>query len=626
MTGRTARQALGLRFDGLTATAQWALAVSVAALWMLGRRYEGLVHDAILYTGIGLRRLDPSSLAGDFFFAHGAQDAFTLFPHLHATLISALGIGPAALAITIAGQAAFVFAAGMLVWRIVPPPARWWSLAVLAVVSGYYGGVGVFRIAEPFATARTFAEPLVVGCVAFALAGRPMWAYVTLALAALLHPLVAIAGLGAVLLWHALGEAVLRRRLPVAVLAVCAGFVAFLLLSESRFDAAWERPVRERSPHLFLALWHWPDWTRLGWGLCVAIVAGRLANESLRRMLAACAIVVVGGVAATGIAVDLLGNAFVAGLQLWRAHWLLHLFCLVLVPATAATLWSRGTTARAAAICLVASLCFGRFGQPAAFALSLASAAFVALDARGWMIGRNALRAVALAACSAAAVGLLFDVQTRLPLEYAANPSAGWRSYLPVAGTSGALIPIGGLLFLLAHSRRTAFALVAATSVLVASVAWWDARTPWRRFLEEGRSEAASFVDRIPPGAQVLWAAPGVPAWMLLDRPSWFSIDQGAGIVFHRATAIEYAAREEATTRLRGAIANCAAAGGQPCAIDRSVLGELCVLPNAPRFVVVNGRVPGVSVAAWRVPAESGESVLALHLNACAAFAAGERK
>ncbi|MSQ63339.1 MAG: hypothetical protein EXR33_05820 [Betaproteobacteria bacterium] len=73
MRNRPAYEALGLRFDRLSLAAYGALAFSLASLWLLGRRYAGISHNASLYVAQGLRRLDPVSFGKDLFFAHGAQ-------------------------------------------------------------------------------------------------------------------------------------------------------------------------------------------------------------------------------------------------------------------------------------------------------------------------------------------------------------------------------------------------------------------------------------------------------------------------------------------------------------------------------------------------------------------------
>ena len=173
MKSRTAQEVLGLRFDRLPVASHAALVLALGALWLLGRRYGGVIHDASIYVLQGMRVLEPASFARDLFFLHGAQDAFTLFPQVYALLIGAFGAGNAARVVTVTGQIAFFAAAGALVFRIATGQARWWSMALLAVVSGYYGGVGVFRLAEPFATARTLSEPLVLAALDHACLSPP---------------------------------------------------------------------------------------------------------------------------------------------------------------------------------------------------------------------------------------------------------------------------------------------------------------------------------------------------------------------------------------------------------------------------------------------------------------------
>lgn len=118
------------------------------------------------------------------------------------------------------------------------------------------------------------------------------------------------------------------------------------------FDPPWLAAVLERSPHLFVGQWPVPDWARLLWGLCVA-------------WLAAAAAIGLAGIASSWIAVDLLESAFVAGLQLWRAHWLVHFFAIVLVPVAVAGLWRSG---------------YGRNGQHIARLLDAEGVRYVALD------------------------------------------------------------------------------------------------------------------------------------------------------------------------------------------------------------------------------------------------------
>ena len=621
MAAPPAHVALGLRFERLSPVAWGALACGLAALWLLGRRYGGITHDATLYLAQGLRRLDPAVLDRDPFFAHRGQDAFTLFPLLYAPLIEAFGGSTAAMLVTIAGQLAFFAAAAALAVRLGPGPARWWSLALLAVVSGFYGGVGVFRFAEPFATARTLAEPLVVISLALTLVSLHGIALAALAAAAALHPLVAAPGFLVVYLWHASR----RPRLFWLIPAFAAAAVAVILAwpeARLRFDAPWRDAVMIRSPHLFIALWRSPDLARIAWGLCVAAAGlGTVGGPALRLALCALAAGCL-GICATGIGVDLMDSALVASLQPWRALWLMHLACILALPFVIAGLWRFGNAGRAAAACLAASCCFGREDHPAAALLAALGVVLAASEWRrpGWM-GERTLHAILVATLAVASVGLMFEVQSRLPLAYAARP-VDWTDYIHAAASVGGLLPLAGLIWLGACSRWPWAGLALGFAATVTAVISWDARSQWSRYIEQAGVQESPFRQSVPRGATVFWPEPGGPAWLLLRAPSWFSVDQGAGIVFHRATAIEYTARRQASLELRAGMQNCVYVDRVGCDIKPEYAHKLCTRRDAPDYLVLNGRIEGQAAVEWRLPPGLGPGRNALYLYACRDFAA----
>ena len=617
MRRRSAHEALGLRFDRLSPAAYVALACALAALWILGRRYGGITHDATLYLAQGLRRLDPALYGRELFFAHGAQDAYTFFPRLYAPLIDALGIGGAALAVTVAGQIAFLAAAMALIVRIAGGLTRWWSLALLAAVSGYYGGVGVFRIAEPFATARTLAEPLVLAALACTLSAWPRTALAALAAAAALHPLVAAPGIAVVYLWHAVERPRLLWTAPLFIapaVVVAIDWPGFTL----RFDAAWLQSVLERSPHLFLSQWPPPDWARLFWGLCVTWMASRFLDAPVRRLAFAVVAVGLAGLAASWVAVDLLGSVFAAALQMWRAHWLAHTLAIILVPVAVAGLWRSGDAARAAAACVAASCCFGRSELPAAALLTGLALLLDASERRrpGWM-GEGLFRLALLAILGLASVGLLFEVQSRLPPLYGATQAAAWTDYIAAAGSVGGLLPLAVLLLVTACSRFSSAAIVASAAALAVGIAAWDARVPWSRFIEQASGRGNPFRDALKPDAVVFWPGPHGRAWFALGASTWFSVDQGAGIVFSRETAIEYDRRKLASRDLRSSIEYCALAPPSACRIDQRSVRALCELPDGPDYAVLNARIEGPAAIEWPLPPEIGPGRQTLYLYAC---------
>jgi hypothetical protein len=625
MRHRSAHEALGLRFHAIPLAGRVALGLALAALWLLGRRYGGFTHDASLYAVQGLRVLDPASFAKDLFFVHGAQDAYTVFPRVYALLIGAFGAGSAALMVTVVGQIAFFAAAAALVFRIAVGQVRWWSLALLAAVSGYYGGIGVFRLAEPFATARTLSEPLVLAALACTLASRHRIAIAALAAAAALHPLVAAPGIAAVIFWHALGRPRLMWSIPVLTGLMLVAAVVWPGIT-MQFDPQWLAAVQDRSPHLFISKWLLPDWSRFLWGLCVAWIAMRFVEAPARRLVLAVAAIGLAGVAASWIAVDLLQSATAAGLQFWRTHWLMHFLAIVLAPVAVAGLWRSGNASRAAAACVAASFCFGRAELPASAVLAALAVALDASERRwpGWM-GEGAFRLTLLAALCAASAGLLFEVQSRLPSVYGATRSPAWTDYVHAAASVGGLLPLAVLLWLAACSRFAFAAAGVAAAVFALSIAAWDARAPWARFVEQASVGSNPFRSALPPGAQVFWPGVHGRVWLALGTPTWFSADQGAGIVFNRETAIEYAERKRASRDLQSAIENCAMVEQPACRIDVRPARVLCQRRDGPDYLVLNARVDGYTALEWPLPPEMGPGRQALFLYACNTLAANEK-
>ncbi len=96
-----------------------AMVIAVIAVWLLGRPYKGITHDATLYVAQGLRQLAPSTFSGDIFFAFGSQDSFSAFSPIYSRLIEACGPAFSAMLLTILGQASFVVAVWLLVRALI---------------------------------------------------------------------------------------------------------------------------------------------------------------------------------------------------------------------------------------------------------------------------------------------------------------------------------------------------------------------------------------------------------------------------------------------------------------------------------------------------------------------------
>ena len=106
---------------GSTRLRDWAISCLAVASWFISRPYEGIYHDARLYTLQALGRLHPQSLGQDVFLRFGSQDAFTLFSPIYAAAIRVLGVEDAARLLTLLGHAWWFAAAYLVARRLLGP-------------------------------------------------------------------------------------------------------------------------------------------------------------------------------------------------------------------------------------------------------------------------------------------------------------------------------------------------------------------------------------------------------------------------------------------------------------------------------------------------------------------------
>ena len=143
-------------------------------------------------------------------------------------------------------------------------PERCWAAVAFALIAaGDYGASGVFRILEPYLTARLPAEALCITALACQVRGRK-WLGLALAVGALaIHPLMALPGL------LLLGSLWVPPR--VVVTAAIGGVLATL---SSRSLQSTYRELR-----MFL-----PSWMILGWMWCGSVRSFFFCNSGRRAI------------------------------------------------------------------------------------------------------------------------------------------------------------------------------------------------------------------------------------------------------------------------------------------------------------------------------------------------------
>lgn len=578
------------------------------ATWAISHSYEGLFHDARLYTLQALAHLHPDSLTQDVFLKYGSQDRFTLFSPIYATASRLLGIDHGAAALTLLFQVALVAGAYALARSVLSTSMALAGVAVLIAIPGEYGALRVFTCIEAFLTPRMAAEALVLAALAAALTSRRILGAALMVTAGLMHPVMAAAGVAA--LFFAL-VAVPRPRLAVAmVFAGIAVLIALAFGSLSRFDDAWLILIDRRSPYLFLAHWQLDDWSGVAVCLSTLLLGNRaLPDPSARILAGSIALTVVCGLAITLIGCDVLHLVLFTQAQPWRWQWLGVVVAALLLPNTLLALWTRDLAGRTATLLLSAAWIFGTNVN----GLIAAVAALFALTVMNRLKPGEA-RLMAYGAVGLLVIAVVWRVATNLEFTDAMymEPTLPWwfRKTVSFAHDGFAAMAIVALAWTLAHRPRGGGVLLAIGGL---TLALCTALLPqiWKNWTE--LEYPASLIERysslrehIPSNADVFWPDSPLSIWILLDRPSYISVTQTSGMVFSRPSAIELERRANA---LRAALPpatfmNWSAAGSMP-ALDQFQLSAVCD-SGAVTFLVTSvdlGREPDAFVTALTGPA-----------------------
>lgn len=515
-----------------------SVALMLATLWLSLHGYHGLTGDGQIYAFQALARLHPQ-LAADLYLQNTSQDQFTLFSPLYAWCISVLGLENAARLLTLLFTLWLLAAAWSLAAAAGGRGTAWLAIAFLLIIGGNYGASGVFRLLDPFLTARLPAEALSITALACHFRGMQRLGLL-LALAALfIHPLLALPGL--------LLLVCLSLPLRMAVIGAIGGVFATLAIAViavnvpkpwailSVMDAPWLEVVRERSQFLFLQLWSVHDWdVNVRPFISLGFTAIAVADERLRKLCGSAALVGAAGLAVASIG-GLIGPvAIVVQGQAWRWIWITVFIGAALVPLTALRVWRDD---RCGPLCTLLLISGWTLPGPGA---AYVAAAVIVWCSRAHISARLAVYSRWLSAALGAAIGVwvLAKCGGKVSMQdmFALKVPAVLLGALVWWGVDAGRKPwVAGLLS----------TLLIALSIYIFPAAFKQSRT---LAADADIRKFADWTNAIPPTATVLVAPPqdvGAFVWFTLGRPNYLAVDQSAGAVFSRATALEVRRRSD---------------------------------------------------------------------------------
>ncbi len=591
----------------------------MAAIWLAGHPYLGIMHDGRIYAVEALRWLRPGFLDDDILFANAFQGNFTIFPAIYGALAGVVGLHTATVIVYFLGQLLWLTSIVVLISSFVASPkARWILVFAIALLPGEYGSNRIFAYAEAYATPRPFAEGMTILGLALLLAKHRWSAGLALMMGMAFHPLVAWPGVAVAMLfetlrpgpwiWFRRGILIAMALLPI-VLAV-AGVAPFARLF-AQMDLEWFEVVNHRDAYALVGNWTLDEYARPLAATVFILLAGRFLTTDQRRLTFSLLLVAALGFASSLVLGEGLRNLLVINAQLWRAVWLLTVLGNLAAAIVLVRLWPARSQHERWILALYLSAVgvwfFDRFFHVGAMmtlvagiGAGLAIIAGSRLEGHGpRMFARTllALPVFTAAVAALASTGSLFFITPALDFD-----TIFFREFA---------VMVPALLVLLATwrwPRQPLMGLIGGTLILALAMSIVDHRTDWLRHYAHNDADPV-LRDLLPEGHSVFWESGVAFLWLTLQRPSYLSCVQGSASIFNRQLAIVYARRLAPLAAMeleefQGASVCRPLAGDS---VDQEedpavLLASACRTLRDLDFLVLRRKIVGVDHRTWRAP------------------------
>ncbi|MCB1541620.1 MAG: hypothetical protein KDJ25_12530 [Rhodoblastus sp.] len=595
-----------------------AALLTLAAFYAIEHPYAGILGDAKIYMGRALADLDASGVGRDLMFRLDGQSQFSVFTPAARWLAAHLSFATSAALIAALGGA--LWFAGALAFARQALTGR--ELAIAAIVfaaPAVYGPDRLLTYAEMLAEPRPYAEAFTLLALAAFLAHRLGLAFALLAVAAALHPIMALAGVAAI----SLALCVEDRRWLIAAGVGCIGFAGAVALDAPIagrlrvfVDPQWLSLLMDRNTYLFPHLYDADDLILPLVRGATIMLAANYADGRLRRILVAGLIASVLGVTVAWIVGAALPSLLALQAQTWRMWWLTG-FLAAFSLGYCAVRMGRGSPREKFSLAMLA-LAWAMASQGPVVLVALVIAIYVTIPRFSAFLTITDKIAgytwLAVAATIAIPTAVMLGKWLEFPTTEGFDPVFTKR-LLVVAGDA---ILVGTVAFAalgvpkaLARLPQMAVFAGALCAIAVGARLWTDPDS-YARALAEARVQG-DLARMTPRDGEILWLKSSLEPWVWLRRPHWLGDIQGAGIVFSRDLATRYRERADAL----------AAAGLDNGALvrryanlpkqwffnpDRKGVTQICGRADAPAYIIApvasDAKLdPALDAKLWTAPA-----------------------
>ncbi len=589
------------------------------ALFVIRRFYDGIRHDGMFYAGQTMVRMGDTNIAQDIFFRYGSQDQFTIYSLVNAFLVREFGWVAASMGSVIVSQITFMAGAVLLLLEFAPLPLVALGIGVCAI-SPFYGPYDIFSIGEPFTTSRSLAEPMLLFAIFAMLKGRNLISLVLMALASLMHPLLA-APVWCLLYAHAWSIYPARRRLLVALVGLLLMLFVIAAYMQPAFfftfyDDDWWGAVVAHTGQVSMRSWDYRGWALAVFDLCVPLLVARTITGFNQQFLRQLSLIFVLGVLITAWGADVFHSVFLTEIQIWRAEAVAHLFAAGLFPFLLWQLRRNGITTLIGALFVL--LGFEFTSNPNSGYAVIAGIAVLSLGNRIPKPTQSMKVLVAVFALIAVVAGMINQIDIiRYYAEHVQNFTVNFLVHNMASSWLVGAAFILGVAMLAARMPRTGLAI--SVLILLAMCTLWDARTPFQRYMENNIGQGSPVAEIIPAGKTVLWGDDLRPIWFITDRASYYSKNQAAGLVFRRATTVAYLEHEALASQLQALLQSCSALDsvGTSCTVNHETMHDICV-EGGPDFVILSRAAEALEPTYHWVQPIPGDAPAAYDIYSCA--------